>query len=140
MLPALLVLAGVFALLFLLRLGAARRSFLTYRWPALAVGAGALTFAVRGALWPALILAGAALALWTFGPALFAPRPPPSQPESPDAVEARRLLGVGPEASAGDIRQAYRERMRRAHPDRGGSHAQAARLTAARDLLLKRKR
>jgi hypothetical protein len=29
--------------------------------------------------------------------------------------------------------------MARAHPDRGGRHADAARLTAARDFLLKKR-
>jgi DnaJ-domain-containing protein 1 len=67
--------------------------------------------------------------------------PPPRRPAPPDPAEAeaRAILGVGPDADEAEIRQAYRARMARAHPDRGGGHAAAARLTAARDRLLKKK-
>ena len=57
----------------------------------------------------------------------------------PGEAEARAILGVGPAATEAEIRQAYREKMARAHPDRGGRHADAARLTAARDFLLKKR-
>lgn len=141
MLPALLVLAGVFALLFLVRLGAARRERLIYRWPAIILAAAAGFALIRGALWPAVALAAASGLFWMFGPDLFARRAPAasSPTDSPELREARRVLGVGPSANAGEIRRAYRDQMTRAHPDRGGSHEAAARLTAARDLLLKRK-
>jgi curved DNA-binding protein CbpA len=52
---------------------------------------------------------------------------------SPD--EARAILGVGPAATAADIREAYTRLMRRAHPDHGGTSGLAAQLNAARDRL-----
>ncbi|HXY58923.1 MAG TPA: hypothetical protein VEH76_10110 [Methylocystis sp.] len=45
-------------------------------------------------------------------------------------------LGLRIGASRADIERAYRERMKRAHPDHGGSAQAAARLNQARDLLL----
>lgn len=53
------------------------------------------------------------------------------------AEEARRVLGVGPEAGEAEIREAYTRLMRAVHPDRGGSAGLAAQLNAARDRLLK---
>ncbi len=52
-------------------------------------------------------------------------------------AQARRILGVGEGATADEIQAAYRSQMRDAHPDRGGQAAEAARLNAARDRLLK---
>src|SRR5262249_33202976 len=50
-------------------------------------------------------------------------------------AEARAILGVGPRASALEVRAAYARAMRAAHPDAGGAHDQAARLNAARERL-----
>jgi hypothetical protein len=50
--------------------------------------------------------------------------------------EARRILGVGPDATLEEIQAAYTRLMRRAHPDTGGSAGLAAQLNAARDRLL----
>ena len=50
------------------------------------------------------------------------------------------ILGLPRDATPDEIRAAYRMKMASAHPDRGGSHNEAARLTAARDRLLKKKR
>lgn len=52
-------------------------------------------------------------------------------------AEAQALLGLGPTATEEDIRAAHRRRITEAHPDRGGDALLAARLNAARDLLLK---
>ena len=44
-----------------------------------------------------------------------------------DVAEARRVLGLGPTPSWGEVRIAYRAQIRAAHPDRaGGSTARAA--------------
>ena len=54
--------------------------------------------------------------------------------------DARRVLGVGPEADAAAIRAAHRRLVADAHPDRGGSEEATRRLNAARDRLLGRDR
>ncbi len=57
-------------------------------------------------------------------------------PPALDRAAALALLGLGEGASEEAIRAAYRRAMRAAHPDAGGDAALAARLNAARDLLL----
>ena len=49
---------------------------------------------------------------------------------------ARRILGVGADASADEIRAAHRRLIQTAHPYTGGSAAQAADVNLARDTLL----
>lgn len=58
------------------------------------------------------------------------------QNESMSIAEARATLGVEPGASHDDIQRAYREMMKKVHPDTGGSGALARRVQMARDLLL----
>jgi hypothetical protein len=53
-----------------------------------------------------------------------------------DADEARALLGLDGHATLGDVSAAHRRVMARVHPDAGGSAALAARVNAARDLLV----
>jgi hypothetical protein len=65
-----------------------------------------------------------------------APKARPASAAERDA--ARILLGVTANATAAEIRAAYRAKIAAAHPDQGGDKALAARLNAARDLLLKR--
>ncbi|MGE0596081.1 MAG: J domain-containing protein [Hyphomonadaceae bacterium] len=135
MLPVLLIIAGIFAALLLLRVGGAKRALLIQRWPSVLLGLSAGLALARGQVWFALGLAGAAAVAWFFTP--------PQQPVvrsagDPGDAEARAILGVGANATAAEIRAAYRAKMAQAHPDRGGSHAEAARLTAARDRLLRR--
>lgn len=136
MLIAILIIAAVFAVLALVRVGGARRTLLLRHWPAVVLAVGAIYAAARGALWPAVLLAVAAgLAWWMQDRAdrrAAAPKIDLAE------AEARCILGLGQNATAAEIRAAYRAKMATAHPDRGGSHDQAARLTAARDRLLKR--
>jgi DnaJ homolog subfamily C member 19 len=50
--------------------------------------------------------------------------------------DARRLLGVGPEATLEEIRSAHRRLIARVHPDIGGSEELANRVNLARDTLV----
>ncbi len=135
----LLGVVALFALLFLGRLGGGYRAELMRRWPALLLAGAAVLALLRGAWGPALGLAGLTALAWVFSPSLLAPRQGGAPPEDGADIAARAALGVGPHASETEIRRAYRAKMARAHPDRGGPHAEAAKLTAARDRLLKGK-
>ena len=50
--------------------------------------------------------------------------------------DARKLLGVGQEASLSEIRDAHRRLISRVHPDAGGSEELANRVNVARDILV----
>jgi hypothetical protein len=103
---------------------------------AVAAFAGAAFAGVREA-WPAalvLVAFGSWLALSTRRPPGSAAAPPGSRM---GADEARRILGVGPEASVEEVQAAYLRLMRSVHPDRGGTAGLAAQLNAARDRLIK---
>ncbi len=52
--------------------------------------------------------------------------------------EAASLLGVSEGATGEEVEAAHRRLMRRVHPDVGGSAGLAARINAARDVLLNR--
>lgn len=60
--------------------------------------------------------------------------PPADRPM--DRAEALAVLGLAEGATEAEIKAAHRRLMRGAHPDQGGSAWLAARLNAARDLLL----
>ena len=104
---------------------------------AVAAFAGAAFIGIRGGWEQAIMLV--VMGLWLASSARrtgLAP-PPPAAPKVGEA-EARAILGVGPDATAAEIRTAYTRLMRVAHPDKGGTTGLAAQLNAARDRLLKR--
>ena len=101
---------------------------------ALAAFTAAAFVGVRGKWGSAIVLVVIGLGL-----AASARRKPAAAAPSPSrmsAAEARRILGVGPEATREEIQTAYTRLMRRAHPDAGGTVGLAAQLNAARDRLL----
>jgi DnaJ family protein C protein 19 len=61
---------------------------------------------------------------------------PPAQRGKLSREEALSVLGLKPGASEKDIREAHRRLITRVHPDVGGSDDLAARINAARDVLL----
>lgn len=126
----------LFGLVFMGRVAGARRAALMARWPTVLLALAAALALWRGPPWLAVALMGAALLSWLL-PAPARRREATSRESEADR-EARRLLGVSADATEAEIRAAYRTRIAAAHPDRGGRHADAARLTAARDRLLRK--
>jgi len=112
----------------------------------LAIGsfAAAAFLTIRGA-WPeaaAMVAIACALLLGARSRRDSEPQvqPPPRRPwpGRMSMAEARAVLGVDEGATVEEIRTAYARKMRRAHPDHGGSDGQAALLNLARDRLLGR--
>jgi DnaJ-domain-containing protein 1 len=68
------------------------------------------------------------------GPSTGAGRPPSRKGLT--RKEAADVLGVSENATEDEIRAAYRELMKRVHPDAGGNKALASRVQEARDTLL----
>ncbi|MGE0828250.1 MAG: J domain-containing protein [Hyphomonadaceae bacterium] len=141
---AIFILVAVFAALLILRFAGSHRRSATRFAPAIIVGMAAILFAVRGNALAALILGVGAAALWMWSSAgsqrapREEPKPPPARANAMSDAQARAILGVQPGASEAEIRAAFRRRIAIAHPDQGGSTEEAARLSAARDALLRR--
>ncbi len=133
---------GVLALAGFLWIGGGRRVLKRREWRLLAAAFAIAAFAgggyaaVRGE-WPVAIVL-LVLGLWMASTARVTPSAPaaPKSRMSPD--EARRILGVGPDATRAEIQAAHKRLMRMAHPDAGGTAGLAAQLNAARDVLLRR--
>ncbi|NIY77179.1 DnaJ domain-containing protein [Thalassospira sp. HF15] len=53
------------------------------------------------------------------------------------ADEARKILGVGQDATREEINRAYKKQIKAVHPDHGGSDYLASKINAARSLLLR---
>jgi hypothetical protein len=62
------------------------------------------------------------------------------RPGAMTAEEAYEVLGLAPGAPDEAVRRAYKDLMKRLHPDQGGSTYLAARVNQARDVLLNRHR
>ena len=127
--------SALFLLLTATRLGATHRRLVARYWPAVLMGLAGGWMVLRGGYWVGLALLGAALLAWRFA----MPKPAPSLAQDPADQAARAVLGVGANATAAEIRAAFRAKMASAHPDRGGSQDAAARLVSARDRLLRRR-
>ena len=54
----------------------------------------------------------------------------------PSRAQALAELGLAEGATAADIHAAYRALIKQHHPDHGGSHAKAARINQAKELLV----
>lgn len=100
----------------------------------------AVYLAITGRTPVAMLLAG--WGLW-----LLRKTPPPTKPEPQAGQTARAraglsrqealdILGLNPGASMEDIRAAHKRLMQTCHPDHGGSSYLAARINAAKDVLL----
>ncbi len=64
----------------------------------------------------------------------------PAQPGTMTEEEAYEVLGLLRGASPEEVRRAHRTLMKRLHPDQGGTDYLAARVNAAKDVLLNRHR
>jgi DnaJ family protein C protein 19 len=59
-----------------------------------------------------------------------------ARPAAMPSADARALLGLGPQASLAEIREAHRRLIAKVHPDRGGSADLANQVNVARDTLV----
>lgn len=136
---ALIGVAAVFALLFVLRIGGAQRRYVARHAGAIGLGIVALYALARAQFYVAAAFTLAAFGLWFWTERRSASEAKTAAQAGPmTEAEARTLLGVAANATPADIRAAYRAKMKSAHPDQGGSTQAAARLNAARALLLRR--
>lgn len=103
---------------------------------ALACFTAAVFVSLRGSWGSGIVLAVAGLGLATSARRTAAAPPPSRTGDRMSLDEARRILGVGADASRQDVQAAYTRLMRSVHPDKGGTAGLAAQLNAARDRLL----
>ena len=148
-----LLLGAVAALIFFVWLGRQSKSGKLKKGPwfrqgrtvaavmATVAGVGAIVAFMRGQWILGSVLASVATSVagstrlnWRMGDD---PSAPPFY--TPAEREAYALLGLETGADRKAILAAWKSKMKQAHPDQGGDGQQAARLNAARDLLLKRR-
>jgi hypothetical protein len=105
------------------------------RWPGIVIGLLGLILLAKGQPFIGMALIGSVY----LGARFLGKQRAPSAPAIParDLAEARDLLGVSPEDDRETVVAAHRRLIARNHPDNGGTAGLAARLNAARDLLLK---
>jgi hypothetical protein len=133
MLAALIGLVGLFVLLALVRAGMIVVGRDAKKAMAIAAGVVGIVVCLKSpALGLMALIAAGVIWAWASRPASAPLR------EDPADAAARALLGVARGASAAAIQAAHRDKIRAAHPDAGGSAAQAAALNAARDRLMAR--
>lgn len=102
---------------------------------ALAAFTAAAFVGVRGSWGAAIVLT--VVGLWLAASARKTTPAPAAPPRGRMSdAEARRILGVGADATRSEIQAAYTRLMRAVHPDKGGTAGLAAQLNAARDRLL----
>lgn len=102
-----------------------------------------LLMLVRGLWWEglaALVLAALLGGSVRFRAGVKASAPEPAASYSPEEIRAYNRLNLAVGADRKAIVAAWKDLMKKAHPDQGGSVARASALNAARDVLLKRKR
>ena len=139
---ALFIVLGLVAIVWVLReagrISPAKQRIFVRQAAGFGLCALGLILALKGLLIVALPLlgVGAGLLGWQQFGVRSAAKPAPTV-TSMDKVEALEVLGLGPSASADDIRAAHKKLLRAIHPDAGGSTYLSAKINAARDLLLK---
>jgi len=104
----------------------------------------AISLLLRGEVWPAF----GALFLCLFLTASVriqgkfqrsSPGPQPAAAYTAEEIKAYEALGLSIGSDKKAVKEAWKRRMKDAHPDRGGDVLLASRLNTARDVLLRRR-
>ncbi|MDI7774211.1 molecular chaperone DnaJ [Asticcacaulis sp. EMRT-3] len=102
-----------------------------------------ITLLVRGLLWEgviAILIGMGMMGTVRFQAAFRRPQGPPvAAAYSQDEIRAYAVLDLAVGADRKAIREAWKRKMKTAHPDQGGSGERAQALNAARDILLRRR-
>jgi hypothetical protein len=104
-------------------------------WPGIVMGLLGVILLAKGHPFIGMALIGGVYLGARFLGKQGAPQRPAIEPR--ELIDARDLLGVTPEADRDTVVAAHRRLIARNHPDNGGTAGLAARLNAARDVLLK---
>jgi hypothetical protein len=109
------------------------------QWPFLAAGLLGLLLLAKGKMLLGVALV-TAVVLWRQWPRWQKRLMPAVAAGRLNRAEASDLLGVAPDADRDTVLAAHRRLIARNHPDNGGTKGLAARLNAARDVLLQQDR